>query len=152
MTQFYEKYKNLFDADASFKLPPRSKNFASEYNYGGGYIKPAKPTFQSLLPAKKPTSIQSVASLPIRNNPKPFKPINFDPKPRSRDPLKWNFSRGLQENKIADDRVFGKPSDYKSERSYSQYTRPRNASVPFATHGKLFSILSATSILKWKIH
>ena len=153
MSQFYQKYHHLFEGDSNFMFPPRNKKFSNEYGYGGFAGKKLPGSVKTVK--AKPQSIQSYPELPKRVMPaKPVKPINFNPNPKSRDPLKWNFSRGLAGNNSftkQPEPVFGqRPKNqitslgdyepkriFRSHRALSEVEGQNAYKTPFATHGKL---------------
>jgi hypothetical protein len=109
----------------------------SEYNYGA-YSSPSKMEVKSAFPLRKPASVISAPSLPLKQS-KPLKPINFDPNPKSRDPLKWNFNRGLLSHTV-DDKPYARPQQYKSQRALSDFGRAKSGVYPYATHGKFMTV------------
>lgn len=80
----------------------------------------------------------------------PVKPINFNPNPKSQDPLKWNFMRGLDDRKplngiIGGGKTYSLPdrnqhyANSKHARSFRNLLdaqKPSALASPFATYGK----------------
>mmetsp|Transcript_853 Transcript_853/g.729 ORF Transcript_853/g.729 Transcript_853/m.729 type:complete len:367 (+) Transcript_853:3-1103(+) len=152
MSQFYQKYKSLFEGGSNIAFPSKERKFTNEYGYA--YMQPKDVDLGGLAGfSNKNKPIISQTSVIPRKHIDPIKkiqssnPLGFNPNPRSRDPLKWNFSRGmLDERKSFDHSNNHKPyslpprsqHSYQAPKHVQSFRNLRDAAkpsgyIPFAT-------------------
>ncbi|CAI2373491.1 unnamed protein product [Moneuplotes crassus] len=152
MSKFYEQYKDLFEGGSGIPFPSKNRKFSHNYTYD--LMKPRNSISQDPVPQKQRgnsvfPSNNILPSQSIQENKKfkPLKAINFDPNPRSRDPLKWNFNRALEDRKSYNDNFnkinalslpsmdLSKPEQrMRNFRGMAEVAKPASSYTPFATH------------------